>query len=76
MTIAIDLDEHALSVLRAEAEAGGEPDPETLARKVLLQFVEAHAKMTRGERAVARMQRVPTNGVTADEIMQMTRSEV
>ena len=76
MTLAIDLDEHALSVLRAEAEAGGEPIPETLARKVLLEFVESHAKMTRGKRAVARMKRVPTNGITADEIMNMTRSEV
>ena len=76
MTISFELDEDALATLCAAAESAGERDAASLARRMVLERCEEIKNMTRGQRAVERMRRVPHNGMTADEIMEMTRSEV
>ena len=81
MTIALDLDEEALATLRAEAEAAGEPDAASMARRVLLEHCSKLKNHDRGRRAVERMRAAAAStpmtmsGEEAQQLIDEGRSE-
>ena len=75
MTLALDLDPETLDRLSARAKQQGMSDPAAYAVELIKRDCTA-ADRSPGQEAVDRLVRARTNGMTADELMELTRSEV
>lgn len=86
MTLTIHLDDHTLRYLEREAREQGLPDATAYAAEALRRLSRtsrsgsnadaSEPSLSRGQRAVERLRNAQTNGMTADDLMEMTRSEV
>ena len=72
MDVILDLDDATMQHLKRRADEQGLPDAAAYAKWLVESDREP---MTRGQRAVERMSQFKTI-MTADELMEMTRSEV
>ena len=75
MTLTLEIDRETLDYLEEQARERDLPDASAAAEAALRGLRAQDRPMTRGERAVARLRAAKTNGITADELMQMTRDD-
>ena len=81
MTLTLDLDAATLDRLSRRARQHGVSDPGAYALELIKKDCDAadksaDADAARADALIAQMLSVKSNGMTADELMELTRSEV
>ena len=74
MNLTLQLDDATVARLEAEARARGLPDASARVME-LIRAGEAETPEERAQRVIDQMQKVPTNGMTGDEMIDLFRSE-